>query len=326
MKTAQVYPWLTQLQQQWQHELAQKQVPAASLIDGAQGSGVDVLVAEFARSLLCENSADSYCGLCHHCELSAPNEENLVTNHPDIHFIAPEAVGKSISVDQIRQANQWALSSSQLAGKRIIIIHPAEAMNESAANALLKTLETPPVGCYFVLITHAAHRLLPTIVSRCQVSRLHQLDKAQVNAWLLEQTQTQLDDICLSMYQDAPLAGKAFIEEGQYAQWQELLALVARVCQSHDLPLTEIHACFKQEPLQKITWLMYVFHEIEKYHFGVSRLNLPDAVSALTGVIDYQKALRSYQSLAKTKKQLIESSGLNIELIMTEFMIQLQGN
>jgi len=51
-------------------------------------------------------------------------------------------------------------------GRRVILIEPAEAMNEATANALLKSLEEPPEGVHFLLVSHAAERLLPTVRSR----------------------------------------------------------------------------------------------------------------------------------------------------------------
>jgi DNA polymerase-3 subunit delta' len=60
-------------------------------------------------------------------------------------------------------------------GYRIVIIDPADDMNANAANALLKNLEEPPSRTLFMLISHAAGGLLPTIRSRCQTVRLNGL-------------------------------------------------------------------------------------------------------------------------------------------------------
>src|SRR5437016_6221546 len=51
---------------------------------------------------------------------------------------------------------------------RLVLIDPADELNETASNILLKTLEEPPAGTHFVLVTTAAPRLLTTIRSRCQ--------------------------------------------------------------------------------------------------------------------------------------------------------------
>ncbi|HEU4854556.1 MAG TPA: DNA polymerase III subunit delta', partial [Nitrosospira sp.] len=75
---------------------------------------------------------------------------------------------KQISVAQIRELADFINISSHQNGYKIILIHPAEAMNLAAANALLKNLEEPPPQVLFILVTHQAQHLLPTIRSRCR--------------------------------------------------------------------------------------------------------------------------------------------------------------
>lgn len=84
-----------------------------------------------------------------------------------------------ITVEQIREF--IALSSSKEVRDRYFIITPADAMNEAAQNAFLKTLEEPKPFCHFVLLTEQPSALLPTILSRSQVFSLkikHVLDQA----------------------------------------------------------------------------------------------------------------------------------------------------
>lgn len=108
-------------------------------------------------------------------------------NHPDIIVLdhapkddkeaAKRAEGKAyevkrnVTVDQIRAMQQRLTTRPTLGDKRAIIIDPADDMEKSAVNALLKSLEEPPVGTFFLLIAHQAGRLLPTVRSRCRVLR-----------------------------------------------------------------------------------------------------------------------------------------------------------
>lgn len=78
----------------------------------------------------------------------------------------------SISVDQIREL--IALTNNREVTERYFIITPAEAMNESAQNAFLKTFEEPKPHCHFVLLTSQPSALLPTILSRAQIFFLRQ--------------------------------------------------------------------------------------------------------------------------------------------------------
>lgn len=75
-----------------------------------------------------------------------------------------------ITVEQVREF--IALSSSKEVRDRYFIITPADAMNEAAQNAFLKTLEEPKPFCHFVLLTEQPSALLPTILSRSQVFSL----------------------------------------------------------------------------------------------------------------------------------------------------------
>jgi DNA polymerase-3 subunit delta' len=69
----------------------------------------------------------------------------------------------------------------------VIVVHPAEALNVNAANALLKSLEEPPPRTHFVLVTHRPHLVLPTIKSRSQQIALAAPDVRAATAWLQAQ-------------------------------------------------------------------------------------------------------------------------------------------
>jgi len=82
---------------------------------------------------------------------------------------------RSITVDQIRGLQQSLTTRPGLSNRRAIIIDAADDLERGGANALLKSLEEPPVGTFFFLISHASDRLLPTIRSRCQILRFEAL-------------------------------------------------------------------------------------------------------------------------------------------------------
>ena len=77
-----------------------------------------------------------------------------------------------LTVDEIRRVSRFVSLTATDADHRLVIVDPAEDMNTNAANALLKNLEEPPARLHFILITHQAGRLLPTIRSRCQMVKL----------------------------------------------------------------------------------------------------------------------------------------------------------
>lgn len=87
---------------------------------------------------------------------------------------------RSITVDQIRKLQQALTTRPGLSNRRAIIIDAADDLERGGANALLKSLEEPPIGTYFFLISHASDRLLPTIRSRCQILRFESLGDADM--------------------------------------------------------------------------------------------------------------------------------------------------
>lgn len=99
----------------------------------------------------------------------------------------PEAnaeLKRSITIEQIRNLQASLTTRPGLADKRVIIIDSADDLERGGANALLKSLEEPPADTYFLLVSHASDRLLPTIRSRCQMLRFEPLNQMQMEAAL----------------------------------------------------------------------------------------------------------------------------------------------
>ena len=91
---------------------------------------------------------------------------------------------RSITIDQIRGVQAALTTRPGLSDKRAIIIDAADDLERNGANALLKSLEEPPVGTYFLLVSHASDRLLPTLRSRCQILRFEPLNDVDMSAAL----------------------------------------------------------------------------------------------------------------------------------------------
>ena len=121
------------------------------------------LLFELSRLVLCENAVENaaLCETCIHCKKS----ENL--SHPDFFVIEPDGV--FIKIEQIRNLQEQIIFPPLEAKRRICLILRAKDLHESAANALLKTLEEPPGNTHIFLSAPSARALLPTIVSRCQI-------------------------------------------------------------------------------------------------------------------------------------------------------------
>lgn len=99
---------------------------------------------------------------------------------------------RAIPIEEIRTLIQRLHTRPTLGSRRVVIIDPADDLERNAANALLKALEEPPAGTYFLLVTHRPGRLLPTIRSRCRVLRFNPLDTVTMER-VLQQTAPQAD-------------------------------------------------------------------------------------------------------------------------------------
>ncbi|MDC0857325.1 hypothetical protein OAP83_01265 [Rickettsiales bacterium] len=130
-------------------ELYQKHsLHSALLVSGAEASYLDVFCRELACKILGEDANKDFC--------------------PDLKIIKYDETKaqKIISVDQIREINNFMLQTSYLGGAKITVINSVNNLNKNSANALLKILEEPPKNSFFFLICHDKERVLDTIKSR----------------------------------------------------------------------------------------------------------------------------------------------------------------
>lgn len=146
----------------------------AYLITGAKGVGKKTLASAMAAMLMCQAEQDRPCGQCASCyQLSKGH-------HPDLLWVVPgtrvdpnnSSTAKSTSVDDVRAVNQWVQQHALEATNRVIILQDADTMQPPAQNALLKTLEEPPVDTVFMLLAQDPSKMLSTIVSRCRPIRM----------------------------------------------------------------------------------------------------------------------------------------------------------
>ena len=165
----------------------------ALLLHGAIGDGLFDCAHRIVERWLCEagDPRERPCGACESCRMLAAGA------HPDLHRLLPEALrqqlglasaeagdaadaaegggsakgkrkpSRQIRIEEVRAAIDWAATTSSRGGAKVILMHPAEAMNLQAASALLKTLEEPPAGVRLLLASAApARRGLIRAVSR----------------------------------------------------------------------------------------------------------------------------------------------------------------
>lgn len=135
-------------------------VGQAYLFTGPRGTGKTTLARLFAKAINCENRKGSEpCGKCRHCLLMAENRS--------LDIIEIDAASHT-GVDNIRELRETVKLPPTLGSHKIYIIDEVHMLSIGAFNALLKTLEEPPVHVVFILATTALHKVPDTILSRCQ--------------------------------------------------------------------------------------------------------------------------------------------------------------
>lgn len=235
-----VLPWLSPVQSRMQA----LGTAHAVLLSGAPGDGLFEAALDAAAAWLCEGSEVMRpCGQCPACRLLQSG------SHPDLHRLLPEELrrqiepdggsedsggaeggegrkgrkpSRQIRIDEVRRAIEWASTTSSRGRGKVVLIHPAEAMNHQAASALLKTLEEPPRGVRLLLSAGAPDRLLPTVRSRCQAVRLPPVSADQARDWLAGQG-VRDPEVMLAACGGRPLEAAAMIASGvDPDQWAAL--------------------------------------------------------------------------------------------------------
>lgn len=218
---ATIYPWQTTQWQLWQQQLQQQRMGHAYLLAGMHGMGLTEFAYQMAAALLCSAQQTVPCQQCVACQLYAKAQ------HPDFFQLKVPEGKKEITIDQVRALIEKLHETAHQGGYKVAVITKAEKLNLSAFNALLKTLEEPAEKTLLILTTHAIHQLPATLLSRCQKFTFTPPSLAEGLSWCQQncsETEEPLLQKALRLHYGAPLAAKAWLEQGKfqiYQQWQQ---------------------------------------------------------------------------------------------------------
>ena len=236
-------------------------LPHALLFRGAAGIGKGEFAQALAQALLCEADGEERrlaCGRCPACEWVAQRA------HPDFRVLEPENSAEQdddehgerrrgsaqIGVEQVRSLAGFVNLSSHRGRAKVIMIQPAEAMNPSAANALLKNLEEPPRATYFLLVSHRWHQLPATIKSRCRQVPMPMPDGETARAWLTEQGISNAE-VALAQAGGAPLSATRLAAE----YWEQRAAFLEAITSPEFDPLRAAEQLRDLAPADVVKWL-----------------------------------------------------------------------
>ena len=219
-------------------------VSHAYILNGENNSGKMMLAEAFAMALQCEAPGNEPCMNCRSCHQAMDH------NQPDIIYVTHEKPN-IISVDDIRhQLNQDIVIKPYSSKYKIYIVDEAEKMNTQAQNALLKTIEEPPVYAIILLLTTNADAFLPTILSRCITLNLKSVNEDLIKEHLMKKYQVPdyQAEVCTAFAQGN--VGKA-IQLASSGEFNELKAsAISLVKKLDDMDLYELNGCIQQIRIQ----------------------------------------------------------------------------
>jgi DNA polymerase-3 subunit delta' len=182
---------------EWNEAIGSARMHHAWLLCGPRGLGKGLFARAAATRLVAEAGIPQPDAKAHpdiivldHLPANEAEEEKKAEGKP-FH------TKRNIAVDQVRGMQHRLTTRPTLGSRRVVIVDPADDLEKSGANALLKSLEEPPSGTFFLLVAHRPGRLLPTIRSRCRVLRFAPLGQGEV-AEILRQGAPDADPATLA--------------------------------------------------------------------------------------------------------------------------------
>ena len=318
-----IFPWFKDA---WTAIHKNEKKPHALIFRGKEGIGKLDFAAKFSKSYLCHKPLSNHlpCEICSSCQW-------FPLTHPDFNHIAPieneddesskrkTVRKKNIAIDQIRELSEYLeLSAHQEKGKRIILIEPADTLNQAASNALLKILEEPPENTLFILVTSQLQKLLPTIRSRCQLLELPAPSFEEARSFLMSKKITH-DENLLSLAGGSPFN---VIKESENQLERETVTKL--LSQGHNIDITKVNYGILTHGLDWVLnliqkWvfdLLLIFHAQQSYYFKNEEKNIQFQIKQMN-----LEALLSYINELNDLKK-IASHPINQELQLQNIFIK----
>lgn len=194
----------------------------AYLFEGMRGTGKKDVSLLLSKSLFCTHPIDGYipCEVCHNCKRINSG------NHPDIHIVEPD--GASIKKQQIQMLQEEFAKTGVESKKKVYTIVHADRMTVNAANSLLKFLEEPTSETTAILLTEQTQKILPTILSRCQIVTFKQLSPEHLIQKLVERGVSEKKAPIIAQLTNNLDEGLALSNDEWFAQAQKIVLKLYR--------------------------------------------------------------------------------------------------
>lgn len=316
-----IFSWQRlQWQQLWQAHQAGR-LSHALLLTGMAGNGKAQFADNFSRALVCQavGAEGEYCGTCHLCRLIEGRA------HPDVMWVEPEKAGAAIKVDQVREVSDFVNQTALQGGKRIVLINPADHMNMSAANALLKTLEEPPADALIILISSQPSRLPATVRSRCQQIVFQRPSTADALAWLTQQEVKTDAELLLSLANGAPLAAIRLEQDEVLTTRKSLFETLYLLSQKQADPIKSAAALQDTELLVVLDFIVCWLIDLLRLQIGGDELLNKDYLQQLSELKQrtvLSRLVTFMEHVQKTRMQIERGMNLNKQMVLEAIFIR----
>lgn len=309
------------------NSIIKERVSHAYIFEGMRGTGKKEVGLLLAKSLFCHMPLEGFkpCETCSNCK----RIEN--GNHPDFHMVEPD--GLSIKKQQIQDLQEEFSKTGMESKQKIYMIVHADRMTVNAANSLLKFLEEPNKQTYAILISEQVQKILPTILSRCQILTFRPLTAKNLIAKLNSHGVNANSAPVLAQLTNNIDEALRLNGEDWFAQAQKIVV--------------KLYEVLKKNPLEAMVslqenWFMH-FKEKEQFDLGLDLLLLiyKDLLYIQLGKLDQvvylnetsrleQHALQiSGQRLAEQMTAILDAkrklhANMNPQLLMEQLVLKLQ--
>jgi DNA polymerase-3 subunit delta' len=308
------------------NSIQRQRLAHAYLFEGKKGTGKMDISILLAKSFFCENLLEyEPCESCKNCKRIQSG------NHPDVHIVEPD--GLSIKKGQVQALQEEFSKTGVESSKKLYIIVHADKMTVNAANSLLKFLEEPNANTIAILITEQYHKILNTILSRCQLLSFQPLPPKVIQETLVKSgISKHLAALVSQLTNDTEVAIE-IAKDDWFAQARLKVirlyeVLIDRKGQAPIYIHTEWMNHFNDKEKQEsgLDLLLYIYKDILSVQIGnVEQVIYHDKIQQLT-----QHALQMTQrSVTEKMTSILEAkrklhANVNPQLLMEQLVLTLQ--
>lgn len=313
---------------QWQHLqqlIEADRLPHALLLVGPEAIGKLRFAKALAGYLLCESPGQlAACGHCRSCHFQ------IDASNPDYREICPDEGKRQIGIDQVRSLlNFSGQHAHRDNGKKIVVIHPAEAMNVFTANALLKTLEEPNAGTVLILVSHSSSQLLPTIRSRCVQLRFGVPDATLAESWLRDYVgDGALSKTLLREVGGRPLAARQTFDDDGLAVRQSFDSALSALFDGEKTALQVAEELLDKDILQVLDWWCRRLMDLSRHQLASQPLVAESwqRFNALPSALVMQTLQRGLELRSGFSRGVALNKRLVLETLFLEWVALCQRN